>query len=435
MRGGAVRLAGRCFGLTVATSMSAAVGAQQVQTGVLVSTGVSAESNPYNATSGPGGPALTAQVQPQLRYRTSENTSLDLNGLAQFRRFLHDYGLEDNYSANAFLNTRQSDRLTLRASASASYNEGGFNNYGRPGLSPLIGPLPSTGTTSIDATGATVVTPLPLPSVSDVALANQLPLLTDVNVLGLRTRTKSFGAGVGFSGVISAQSQLSGDLNLRGARFKSPLLSDYDNASAELRYSHTLNELSSVGLIGSVDRTNYRGTRVGDTTTKSALLSYDRRFARGWAVSVAAGLSSSDIRQLAGRPNVTLTALNVRGQFCNQAEYGRLCISGQRSPQPSANGAVSVSNSVAADYSRRLTERQSLSLTGTYTSTGRGRGSVLNLPSASFAAASAQFNNTLGERSSFYVNGTASKIFNGGASRDINLGIAAGISMRFGGLR
>ena len=434
MRGGAVRLAGRCFGLTVATGLSTAVGAQQMQTGLLVSTGVSAETNPYNAAGGgSAGPALTAELQPQARFR-SETTTLDINGLAQFRQFLRRYGLEDNYSGNAFLTARQSDRLSLHASASASYNEGGFNSLGRPGLSPLVGPLTFPGT--VDAAAATTAaTTVPLTSLSSVSLADQLPLITDVTVLGFRTRTKAFSAGAGFNAQLSAQSQLSGDLSVRALRFKAGLLSDYDNGSVEMRYSRTLNELSSVGLIGTVDKTNYRGTRVGDTITKSALVSYDRRFSRGWAISVAAGASFSSIQQLPGQPNANLTALNVRGQFCNQAQYGRLCISGQRSPQPSANGSVTVTNSVSADYSRRLTDRDTLSVSGSYSRTERSFGPTLRLPSADFAAGSARYDRRLGERTTFFASGSASKIFNSGASRDVNLGIAAGIQMRFGGLR
>ena len=429
MRGKAIRFAGRCFGLTVATGLSAAVGAQTTQTGLSVSTGVSAESNPYNAAqSGGGSIAATAELAPQVRFR-SATTTLDLNGLAQFRQFIRRYGLEDNYSGNAYLTARQSDRLSLHASASAAYTEGGFNNFGRPGLSPLIGPItdPTDGTT----TG----TALPPVSVTDGLLTSGSPLLTDATVLGLRTRTKYFAAGAGFDAQLSGRSQLAGDLNVRASRFKSGLLSNYDNAGAELRYSRTLNELSSVGLIGSVDKTNYRGTRVGDTVTKSALVSYDRRFSGGWALSVAAGASFSDIRQLAGQPDTNLTALTVRGRFCNQAEYGRLCISAQRSPQPAANGSVRVSNTFTADYSRRLNENDSLSVSGSYARTEGSRGLVLALPAAEFGAGSVRYDHRLGERSTLFASGTASKILNSVTSSKANLGLAAGLQIRFGGLR
>lgn len=429
MRGGAVRLAGRCFGLTVATGMSAAVGAQTMQTGLLVSTGVSAESNPYNGTqSGGGGSvAATAELQPQARFR-SATTTLDLNGLAQFRQFIRRYGLEDNYSGNAFLTSRLSDRLSLHASGSASYTQGGFNNFGRPGLSPLIG----LDTVPVDGTAETTLPPV---SLTDGSLTSGSPLLTDATILGLRTRTKFFAAGAGFNGQLSAQSQLSGDLNVRASRFKAGLLSDYDNAGGELRYSRTLNELSSVGLIGSVDRTNYRGTRVGDTVTKAALVSYDRRFSRGWAVSVAVGASFSDIRQLAGQPNANLTALTVRGRFCNQAEYGRICIGGQRSPQPAANGSVRVSNTLTADYARRLNENDSLSVSGSYARTEGARVLVQRFPAAEFLAGSVRYDHRLGERSTFFANGTAAKTYNSLAPSDVNLGVAAGLQIRFGGLR
>lgn len=428
MRGGAVRSAGRCFGLTVAASMSAAASAQQAQTGLIVSTGVSAESNPYNSVQSGGGVAATAEVQPQAQFRT-ESSTLYLSGLAQFRQFFRRYGLEDNYAANAALTSRQSDQLTLRASGSASYNEGGYGNFGRPGLSPLIGPLPDT--TTGGATGTTV----PDVSLTDTALASQLPLLTDATVLGLRTRTTAYSGSAGFDGRLSGRSRLSGDVNARALRYRSGLLSNYDNAGVELRYGYQLNELSSVGVIGGVDLANYHGTRVGDTVTKTALLSYDRRFGRGWALSAGAGATFSSIRQLAGQPNAHLTALSLRGSFCRQGQYDRFCIDGARSPQPAANGAVRISNSASATYSRRLNDLASVTVSGSYARTERGRALALNLPSAEFISGSARYDRRLGERSTFYASGSVSKVSSVLASRATNFGVAAGVQFRFGGLK
>lgn len=427
MRGGAIRLAGRCFGLTVVTGMSAAAGAQQARTGLLVSTGISAESNPFSGQNANGSLAATAEVQPQATF-SGENTSISLSGTAQFRRFFRRYGLEDNYSGNASLSTRASERLSLHASLGISYNEGGFNNYGRPGLSPLF----ATGSGLLETT---VGNALPAVSLTEVSLSDQLPLLTDVTVFGLRTRTKSFQSSAGFDARVTGNSRLSGDVNLSASRFKTALLNEYDGAGGELRYARDLNELTSVGVIGSVNLVNYRGTRSGDTVTKSALLSFDRRFGSGWAVSLGAGASFSDVRQLAGQPNASFTSLNVRGRFCRQGQYSSICVSAQRSPQPSANGNVRVSNTIGADYSLRVSERARISLSGAYARTGGWRGTTLSLPAADLATGSARYDVQIRQRTTFFLSGSASRVVSSVASRSANLGLAAGLQFRFGGSR
>lgn len=432
MRGGAIRLAGRCFGLTVAAGVSAAAGAQQARTSLLVSTGISAETNPFSGQNANSSVAATAELQPQATF-TSEKATLSLSGLAQFRRFLRSYGLEDNYGGNASLISQASERLSLHASAGFSYNQGGFNNYGRPGLSPLLSSAPAFGGTATESTVADA--PLPEVSLTNVSFADQLPLLTDATVFGLRTRTKLFQGAAGFDGRLTANSRISGDVSLSGARFQTGLLNEYDNAGTELRYGRDLNNLTSVGVIGSVNLVNYRATRSGDTVTKSLLVSFDRRFSAGWAISLAAGASSSDVHQLPGQPDVTLAALNLRGRFCRQGQYSSLCVSGQRSPQPSANGNVRVSNTISADYSLRVSERAQIGVGGSYARTEGWRGTTIDLPAADLVAGSVRYSLQIRQRTSFYINGTASRTVSALAPRSANLGLAAGLQFRFGGSR
>lgn len=428
MRCEAVRRTGRYVGLTVATGLSAAVGAQTVQTGMIVSTGVSAESNPYSSAQSSGASiAATAALQPQAVFRT-ETSTLSLSGLASFRQFIRRYGLEDNYSGNANLTTRVSDRMSLHASGAVSYTDGGFGNFGRPGLlaSSATGSVfdqPTAGTVPVDV------------SVTDGTLPGQLPLLTDVTLIGLRTRTTSYQAGAGFASQMGGHSSVSGDLGLSALRLRSAGFRAYDSANGEMRYSHELNEMTSIGVIGTVNLTNYRATRTGDTLTESALLSFDRRFGSGWALSLGAGASFSDIKQLPGQPNAHLTALSVRGRFCKRGEYSQLCAGVDRSPQPAASGSVRISNSAVVDYSRRLDDRQSVSLSGSYSRTEAGRGSVLALPAASFASASARYDNQITQRATFFISGNVAKVYGAGSSRRPNIGASAGLQFRFGGLR
>lgn len=432
MRGGAVRFAGRCLGVTVASGFATAAGAQEAQTALIVSTGASVESNPYNEANPIAAVAATAELQPVARFR-SASTTLDLRGLAQFRQFVRRYGLEDNYSANAGLTTRATEQLTLRAFTAISYNEGGYNSYGRAGLSPLFGTDPGSG--ALPTNSSLPNTTDPTTSLVNVSPIQQLPLLTDVTLLGVRTRTTSFQGGAGFDAQLTEHSQLSGDISARGQRYKLGGLNDFNSGSAELRWSHGLGELSSVGFIASVDRTNYSGTRVGDTTSKSLLLSYDRRFSAGWSLSAAAGASFSNITQPAGLPNAHLTALSLRGRFCKQGERSEFCVGVQRSPQPSANGGVRVSSSAQLDYSRRLSQRERVSFAGSYARTGQGRASVIALPDSDFVSGSARYDNQFRERVSLFTSVSASKIYGLGASRRPNIGVAAGVQFRFGALQ
>lgn len=413
MRYRAVRRAERYLGLAVLACVASAASAQETQTSVTVSTGASVETNPYNTlNSGGASIAATASIRPSMRWR-GEFSTIELGGLASFRQFTKRYGLEDNYSLDGSISTRVAERLTLRSNASFSYNQGGFNDFGRPGLLP--GGLPANPSDP---------NPNPLPN----------PAVIDPTVLGQRVRTTAFDLGVGGTAQLNAYSSLSLDVSGRGNRFRQIGFGDFNTVTGRASYQYQLSELTSIGLIGSVSRTDYLGTTVGDALTTSIMGSLDRRLNANWTLTGSAGLAITRIDQLPGLPDEKFNSLTAALSFCNQGERGRFCVNGSRAPEPSAFGNVRVNNSLAADYSYRVTERESVTVSGSYAHTGSGRGLVSALPAVDFVSGAIRYDNQFRNNLSIYAATNFSKFYSSDFPRKANFGVNAGVQYRFGAM-
>lgn len=411
MRYRAIRRAERYLGLVVLAGMSSAAGAQGTQASVSVSTGASVETNPYNT---PGvdnaSIAATAEVRPSILW-TGERTTASLNGSAEFRQFVERYGLEDNYSLGGNISTQVSERISVYSSAGISYAQGGFNNFSR------LTPLPGN------------------PTNPDIGPVIPDPSIIDVSVLGQRTRTTAFDFSTGANAQVSAYSTLSLGVSGRANRYQQAGFGDFNTISGQSSYSHQISEATSIGVSGTISRTDYLGTPVGDARTTSLSGTFNRRLGDRWTLFVSAGLSRTRIDQLPGTPDSKFDAFTTQLNFCNQGERGRLCVSGSRSPEPSANGNVRVNTTFGADYSLRVSERETVSLSGSYARTGQGQGIAAALPGVDFASAALRYENRLRDNLSFYAGTNMSKIFQSGGSNGTNFGVNIGLQYSFGVLR
>ncbi|MBS0479487.1 MAG: hypothetical protein JSR79_09320 [Proteobacteria bacterium] len=417
MRSRAVRHAGRCIGLVAMVGAPAAAHAQDVRASMIASVGGSVESNPYNEAN-PGGAAVaaTAELRPTLTARDDRN-SVSVSGMVQLRQFLRRYGLEDNCSVDAGIVRRQAEWLTLRGSSSFAYTQGGFNGFGRPSLS-VVNPAP--------------VTPDPMNPTPGL---DPLTGLSDVNILGQRTRIKSFGAGLGADMVLGAYLNLTADFDARAMRFQTAGAGydDYNTLHGELHLSHQLDENLSIGLIGGYGVTNYLDLGQGDAGTADILASLDGKLGARWTVSLSVGGSFTTIDGRGGRPDGHYCSISTRVGACWQGEFSQFCLGGQRSPQPAANGNVRVSSTVTADYSTRLSDRERLSLSGSYARTGRSRDLTVGAqPALDFAAASARYDNQLDNKLSAFVSANVSKTWSPLVRRKANVGLAVGLQYSFG---
>ena len=411
MRYRAIRRAERYLGLAVLAGMSSAAGAQGTQASVSVSTGASVETNPYNT---PGvdnaSIAATADVRPSLQW-SDERSTASLNASAQFRQFVERYGLEDNYGLSGNVSTRVSERITVFSNAGFSSSQGGFGNFPQSALSPTNPTTPDVG-----------------PVIPD-------PSIIDVSLLGRRVRSTSFDFSAGGNAQVTEYSTLSLSVSGRGNRFRQAGFGDFNSVSGQSSYSHQISESTSVGVSGTLTRTDYLGTPVGDARTTSLSGTFNRKLGETWTLFLSAGLSRTRIDQLPGTPDSKFDSFTTQINFCNQGERGRLCISGSRSPEPSANGNVRVNTSFNADYSLRVSERETVTLSGSYARTGRGQGIAAVLPGVDFASANLRYENRLRDNLSFYAGTNTSKIFQSTGSNGTNFGVNVGLQYSFGVLR
>lgn len=389
--------------------------AQDVQASVRASVGGSAETNPYNDPN-PGGAAVaaTAEISPTFVAR-DDRTTVQVNGMAQFRRFFRRYGLEDNYSASAAITRRQTEWLTLRANSFFSYNEGGFNGFGRP---------------SLTTPGPIIVNPDPT---VPAPVIDPLLGLSDVNILGQRTRTTSYGASLGADFTLGEYSSLSLDGDARAMRFKTTGFDNYNSLHGEAHWTYQVAEGWSAGLIGGYGRTNYLRQDQGDAGTTDLLATVDGRLGARWTVSLSLGESFTTIDGRGGRPDIHYSSFSTRARICQQGEFSQFCLGAQRSPQPTANGGVRVSTTINGDYSIRVSERERVSLSGSYAKTGRTRDlTVGGQPAIDFVTASARYDNQIDQRLTAFVSTNFSKTYSSLERRKANVGIAIGLQYSFG---
>lgn len=389
--------------------------AQEIQTSAVASVGGSVESNPYNQRVTDGAAvAATAELRPRVTVR-DELTTIDINASARFRQFLRTYGLEDSYGINSSISHRASEWLTLRGGSNFSYSRGGYNGFGRPGLSAADPESPINDPS------------LPPPNPLD-------PSIADPSILGLRSPIKSFGSSLGADMRLGARSNVSIDLDASAMRFKrTTRLNDYNTLHGELTYNYSLNETWSVGLVGGYGKTNYLDLSRGDAGTTDLLASVNGRVGERWTLNLSVGGSFTSIEGRGGFPDTHFSSITTRANFCWQGQFSRLCLGGQRSPQPTADGNVRVSTSVTASYSLKLSDREHFSLSGAYSKTGRSRDPAFaTQPSNDYANASARYDNQLTQRLSAFINANVSKIYSPLYSTKANVGISMGLQIRIG---
>lgn len=387
--------------------------AQDVQTSMVASVGGSVESNPYNQRATDGAAvAATAELRPTITVR-DDLTTVDITGSARFRQFLRTYGLEDSYGVNSNITHRASEWLTLRGGSNFSYSRGGYNGFGRPDLSAAD----------------------PQSPINEPTIPNPLdPSFLDPSILGLRSPVTSFGSSLGADMRLGARSSASIDLDASAMRFKRrSSLNDYNSLHGELTYNYSLNETWSVGLVGGYGRTNYLDLGRGDAGTADLLASVNGRVGERWTLNLSLGSSFTAIDGRGGFPDTHFSSITTRANFCWQGQFSRLCLGGQRSPQPTADGNVRVSTSVNASYSLKISDRENFSLSGAYSKTGRSRDLAFgSLPSSDFANASARYDRQLDRRLSAFVNANVSKIYSPLYSTKANIGISMGLQIRIG---
>lgn len=368
-----------------------------------VSAGVSAGTNPYlKGGDHTAGASVFVEVVPLLTYE-DEVSSLALRGRARLEQYVKRYSTDDALGADLNVTRRLSDRLSIRANAGFQTNRSSAQDilFGRQiSLEPVVG---------LD------------------------PVLSDVSYVGRRARTTSINAQVGASYKPSEIERGDIDVGTGLQRFGTKGLADYRYANEQVGYSRSVSERTAVTARIGFSQIDYLKRRAGDAHIISPRLGIEQQLSEGLRLNASAGISHNRIRRIDGTySSGTTFALN--GSLCQDRARGKLCLTADRSSQPTALGDVRTVTSFGAGWTRRLSDRDELLVNANYSRTSEPRIANRGGP-ATFLGASVEFTRKLNQRFAWFASGTYADIYQRNNPRRANFQAQAGIRYRFGDTR
>lgn len=390
-----------------AIAISGPASAQEILTGMDIRLGVEASKNPYleqGDTEVTG--AVLAEFRPWLRQQ-SGRTTLDIEGSVQARQYSSRYGFEDNYRASARISHRASERLSLTAGTSISSSVARLDGLDRLGSSPPVGPS------------------LPVNPVSPI-------LPDDYTVFGFRGRTTVADIVLGAQYALDARRSIGLDLDFQDLSYERANTSDFRTYGAQGRFSQVVNETTSIGVIAGYRKTDYRRQLSGDATTLTAMGNVNHRLDTRWTLDASLGASRTKVDATPLAPSGSWTSLSAQASLCRRDDRGNFCVDYRRSPQPSGLGSVRNTDLAGATYYRRLSERDRLSLGGSYSRSSGTTGLSVVEPTVEYLSANASFERDFHQRLTGFVSASASKVWHEGISVEPSINVGAGIVLRLG---
>ncbi|SNS83722.1 hypothetical protein SAMN06295912_11874 [Sphingomonas laterariae] len=186
-----------------------------------------------------------------------------------------------------------------------------------------------------------------------------IPESPDVGLIGSRQRRNSFNSSVGATWRPNARDSWNVDFDATKTDYPNGGLAtdDYVSYGGRIGYSRALSETSSIGGTFGYTEVDYDG--IGrDSSILTPQVTYTKRFAGGWSLDAALGVSLTRRELLTGKDNST--ALTGQLKLCKDNERTTMCFGGSRASEASGFGGVRVDTSVYGSYSYRLTERSTL---------------------------------------------------------------------------
>ncbi len=397
-----------CGTLALAALAAAPAGAQALQGGVDVSVGAEVSSNPYLEQGASDVTASgSARVFPWVQYDNGR-TAYTLDGSFEGRAFTSGgYDFEDNYSLNAGISHRASERLTLRARTGIFSTASSFSSLLAGVSGPIDGP--------------------PLPTVP-----NPIDPGEDVTVLGQLGRNSAllFSAGADMTFDARNQLQVSGDF--RDSWSNRPNAEDYRSYGAQSRFMHVLDQSTSIGTDLSYQQTDYQQATAGDARTISTLGSLSHRLGQYWTLDASAGASFTRIDPTPASPELDFTSFSVRANLCSRTERRGLCFEYRRQPEPSAFGGVRNSDNFDFSFDQRVSQRDRLSLGLGFVRSGESRIDPVAFPKIDYLNLRGQFRRQFSNRVSAFVSGTLSRVDRPDVEVDPSVTVGAGITVSLG---
>lgn len=379
-----------------------------------VSAGARAASNPYlTPGSNTGAVASTLEVAPSIQTSNGRST-LALNGAARYDHFFRRYGDDVSGRANLTFDQRFSEQTTFSLGGLFSTSMGGARDLLRNDTG-----LGSGSGTGVGTGLGTGLDPVLNPN-------------ADVTVTGARFRQYTYGANARLNSRLSAR----GSVSLGGgASFfdaQSALGQKYSQYTGDAGYNHILDDRRQIGVRVAYTNIDYRSRPAGGDIWSPAVTGTFRLNAT-LTVSGSVGATFASIKQANGtRAHNTGVAAQI--SMCKDTERSKFCLSGGRNVQATALGGVSTVTTVSATQSWRLSDRDTLNLSGSFGATEQPNASVVQFGSNrnKLATAVAVYSRRMSEHLFLTVSPQFEKAWGQSIKRNANVGAMVGLRYRFG---
>jgi hypothetical protein len=191
------------------------------------------------------------------------------------------------------------------------------------------------------------------------------PQIIDITLVGSIERTVQASGSMGASYNIDDKNLLTLDYSGSVVRYpKSIGRPESATIGQTVGYSRTLSARASVGASIAVSKVNYFQRSFGDSTIISPSLNGSVRLSAQWTLAAGIGLSFTRINL--GGPRLAGQNLSGNLNLCRADSRSNFCVTGSRATSASAFDSLRITTSAGANFSYKLSARDSLSASGGY---------------------------------------------------------------------
>lgn len=383
--------------LSVIALPGAALGQEEVRFGADASANVGYSTNPFSEPTDDTGSAFgEIQISPRLRLVNSRSI-FTLSGIGLYQQYLRHYGHSSSYGGG--LDYAGTPSKNVKSHLYLRYDSSilGGNNLASEATDPALPIVP-------------------------VLYGN------DISLFGTRTRLQTLRGGGDVTVALSARDQITASTFYSQSRYgRFGGLGNYDAYGGSLGFARRVTERLQLGAQSSVARYDYTGLG-SSTTVLSPQISFSAILGPRWKADGAVGASFVD-----NGTGGTRTSLSGDVRLCRATFRSNFCLSAQRAVLPTGISGTQNATSADANYSYKVSERDTLRAAAGYTSNANSQ--LLIGSQNQYLRASLGYEHVLRERLRFIASTQYRKIFGGIISRRADFGGRVGIAVRLGDLR
>ena len=396
----------RAFLPTILLLPTAAFAQTEPRVTVDVSANATAESNPFFETNGESAISATLQIDPKV-YWEDEKTNVVVDASLRMTQYLQNYGNDIGGRVGVLANRQLSTRTSLNASAGFQSSRSRVQDF-------FVGSLNAP------------LDPVEFPDVT----------FTDVTVAGRRTRTQTLDASLGLDHVLSEDQSVGVFGGTSYSRFSASDQSDFRTASLGARYRLQYSERTSITAGITASTADYIGTNNGDARILNPQVGIENKINERVSFTANLGVALASVDDMF-KVSTNKTYLTGAVSICDRGVISALCGSASRTAGPTALGGIRAVTNFALVFDKQLSRKDRIILSGRYGQTSESSSplAVSGSRNSQLYGVTGTYAKDIGERLSFVVTPSFSKIVERRVRDEANYAITVGIRLRLGKLR